>query len=88
MRRERLVQLVAVVGLLGLGLLIGRYFNMHLSWDEASRAAIGNTFRTWFWEQRRLDLLVQVTLIFAGALGVAAVLPRPGEPDNVETSER
>jgi len=32
-------------------------------------------FRTWFWEQRALDLAVQVALVFAGALGIAAILP-------------
>lgn len=32
-------------------------------------------FRAWFWEQRALDLAVQVVLVFAGALGIAAILP-------------
>lgn len=32
-------------------------------------------FRTWFWEKRGLDLVVQVVLVFAGALGIAALLP-------------
>lgn len=32
-------------------------------------------FRDWFWEHRGLDLVVQVLLVFAGALGIAAVLP-------------
>jgi len=32
-------------------------------------------FRAWFWEHRTLDLAVQVVLIFAGALGIAAILP-------------
>jgi hypothetical protein len=32
-------------------------------------------FRVWFWEKRGLDLVVQVLLVFAGALGIAAILP-------------
>ena len=32
-------------------------------------------FRTWFWENRTFDLAVQIALIFAGALGIAAILP-------------
>ena len=32
-------------------------------------------FRAWFWEQRAMDLAVQVALVFAGALGIAAILP-------------
>lgn len=38
-------------------------------------------FRTWFWEQRALDLAVQVALIFAGALGIAAILPEEDQDD-------
>ena len=32
-------------------------------------------FRSWFWEYRALDLIVQVVLVFSGALGIAALLP-------------
>ncbi len=39
-------------------------------------------FRTWFWTHRSFDLAVQAGLIFAGALGVAAVLPRRKEEDS------
>lgn len=38
-------------------------------------------FRDWFWEHRGLDLVVQVLLVFAGALGIAAVLPMEEEDD-------
>ena len=34
------------------------------------------SFRQWFWESRSLDLVAQVGLIFVGALGIAALLPR------------
>ncbi len=33
------------------------------------------SFREWFWQNRALDLAVQVGLIFVGALGITAVLP-------------
>ncbi|HOV47237.1 MAG TPA: hypothetical protein PLM06_01200 [Anaerolineae bacterium] len=38
-------------------------------------------FRTWFWTHRSFDLAVQVGLVFVGALGVAAVLPREKEEE-------
>ena len=34
-----------------------------------------SNFQTWFWERRGLDLVVQVLLVFSGALGIAAILP-------------
>jgi len=37
---------------------------------------VEGSFREWFWEHRSLDLIVQGGLIFTGALGVAALLPR------------
>lgn len=33
------------------------------------------SFQAWFWDQRGLDLIVQVLLVFSGALGIAAILP-------------
>jgi hypothetical protein len=38
-------------------------------------------FRQWFWHIRAPDLIVQVILIFAGTLGIAAVLPLEDEDD-------
>ncbi|MDX9953396.1 MAG: hypothetical protein RBT75_04850 [Anaerolineae bacterium] len=51
---------------------------------EAAHAAAESPldFRTWFWTHRSLDLAAQVGLIFAGALGVAAVLPRQREEES------
>ena len=57
------------------GLLIGMQFLSPL--DKAG----AGLFRQWLWESRGLDLLVQGGLIFAGALGVAALLPRGKEED-------
>jgi hypothetical protein len=34
------------------------------------------------WQSRSLDLAVQVGLIFVGALGIAALLPRGREDDD------
>lgn len=78
MRRERILQIGVIVALLIAGMLVGWYF--HVSAEDATSTAASNVFREWFWEQRSLDLLVQVTLIFVGALGVAAVLPKHDEP--------
>jgi len=38
-------------------------------------------FKAWFWQERSLDLVVQVALIFAGALGIAAILPGEEQDD-------
>ncbi len=84
MSRERVIQVGFIVGMLIVGLLIGWYFNadavIRSLPGDSPATATGNAFREWFWEHRGLDLLVQVALIFVGALGVAAVLPKHGEP--------
>lgn len=77
MSRERALQIGVVIALLVAGMLVGWYFSV--TPEDATSTAASNVFREWFWEQRSLDLLVQVTLIFVGALGVAAVLPKHGE---------
>lgn len=79
MNRERALQVAVVAILLIAGLLIGSLFNA--SPQDVPTTAASNVFREWFWEQRSLDLMVQVTLIFVGALGVAAVLPKHEESD-------
>lgn len=38
-------------------------------------------FKDWMWEYRSLDLLVQMALVFAGALGIAAILPAEDEDE-------
>ena len=47
------------------------------------------TFREWLWGTRSLDLAVQVGIIFVGALGIAALLPRGDEdpPEEALLSE-
>lgn len=81
MSRNRVVWILILAlvllasGLLGRGIL-----------REAKAAHQGTEtgldFRTWFWTHRSLDLAAQVGLIFAGALGVAAVLPRQKEEES------
>ncbi len=65
-----------LVLLLG-GLLIGR--TLAPVPDDEAPPLETPPFRAWFWERRTFDLLAQVGLIFAGALGVAAVLPQRQE---------
>ena len=73
LQHEHVAWVGAVVVLLIVGLLIGRQFLAPP--DDAQIAP----FRQWFWESRSLDLLAQVGLIFVGALGIAALLPRDKE---------
>jgi hypothetical protein len=73
--REHAAWIGAAVFLLIVGLLVGRQFL-----TSPDNAGVGS-FRQWFWENRSLDLLVQVGLIFAGALGIAALLPWGREED-------
>jgi len=79
MNRERMIQVVVVAAMLTVGLRIGWYFDTRPALDSYDSIATSNSFREWFWEHRSLDLLVQVALIFVGALCVAAVLPKHTE---------
>ena len=79
MRREYAPWMVVALLLLAIGLLVGR-------WAVSGRPEAGGperdpdrAFREWFWNRRNLDLITQVGLIFAGALGVAAILPGQDE---------
>jgi hypothetical protein len=71
MRSERLIWIAVIAVLLLAGWLMGRAFHVEDDYATEEIAA----FRAWFWEHRTLDLLSQVGLIFAGSLGVAALLP-------------
>ena len=53
--------------------------------ESPTPAAADNGYRAWFWSHRSLDLAIQIGLVFAGALGVAAILPRERE-DNDEVT--
>jgi hypothetical protein len=62
-------------------LLIGGLLLGQSAWTP-SEGAEGMSLRQWMWESRSLDLAVQVGLIFVGALGIAALLPRGREDDD------
>lgn len=59
-----------VFALLGLGWIFFQVVHPGASVDLGDLG-----FRSWFWEYRALDLIVQIALVFAGALGIAAILP-------------
>lgn len=81
MKRETILWSTLAAVLLFVGLAVGRTLAPGAS-DHVED--IASTFRTWFWERRTIDLLVQVGLIFAGALGVAAILPHPRETSETD----
>jgi len=70
-----LVGVIAVTA----GVFVGRWL---LADADATAVAEGpaTDFRGWFWEHRALDLVTQAALVFAGALGVSAILPGREEP--------
>jgi hypothetical protein len=75
MKREYFVWIIVIVALLFTGWLIGKLTLAKSGTDTVN----GDAFRTWFWERRGLDLAVQVGLLFAGALGITALLPERDE---------
>ena len=75
MSRENLPWLV-----LAILLLIGGWFaSQRLLSPVPARQETIETFREWLWGTRSMDLAVQVGIIFVGALGIAALLPRGNE---------
>ena len=78
MNRERLFWIVILIAVLVGSTLLGQK-----AWREsASNSEFDvDSFRTWFWQSRTLDLIVQVGLIFGGALGIAALLPGEREDE-------
>jgi hypothetical protein len=78
MTRER-VALIAGVLLL---LFAGWAFAELRSTADVRAAMPSDPFRMWFWERRSIDLAIQIGLLFAGALGITALLPdRDGDPE-------
>jgi hypothetical protein len=78
MTREQALGVVVLLLLLGGGFLIGRTLRPDRPTDmELQDFTVPHDqgFRDWFWERRTFDLMTQVGLIFAGALGIAAILP-------------
>jgi hypothetical protein len=70
MKKNVLFSIIAILVLLTLGWLLFRGLN-----SAEAISAGDDDFRVWFWDKRGLDLVVQVVLVFAGALGIAAILP-------------
>jgi hypothetical protein len=50
---------------------------MNMDARDASQSDI--SFQEYLWEQHSLDLLIQMALLLAGALGVVELLPAPDE---------
>ena len=76
MKKNTLVLTAMVLVILIGGWLLFRTLN-----SPPTASAADDGFRAWFWEKRGLDLVVQVILVFAGALGIAAILPVEDEDD-------
>lgn len=70
MNKHTFFVIVAVFVLLSMGWFLFQVMN-----SDAISTVEDEGFRAWFWEKRGLDLVVQVVLVFAGALGIAAILP-------------
>lgn len=79
MTRERAFWLFVVVALLAGGWLMARALGRDVA--TATEPAESD-FREWFWSRRALDLVAQIGLILAGALGVAAILPDAREEED------
>ena len=75
MSRENLPWLIGA-----LVLLVGGWFaSQRLLAAFPTNEGTIETFREWLWGTRSMDLAVQVGIIFVGALGIAALLPRGDE---------
>ena len=75
MKREHAVWLIIVLVLVTGGVFLGRWLVADVPAEELNQQPKDTAFREWLWERRALDLVTQAGLMFAGALGVAAILP-------------
>lgn len=75
MNRENRPWWVLALLLLAGGWFASQRMGVHTPPDPYTQ----ETFREWLWGTRSLDLAVQVGIIFVGALGIAALLPRPDD---------
>ncbi len=82
---QRVLFGVLILLLLGGGLIVGRHFDRAWSLEQTPSVvavepqAEPRIFRDWLWQHHGLELLAQVALVFAGTLGVAAILPNISE---------
>ncbi|MCB2202639.1 hypothetical protein KQH56_01395 [bacterium] len=72
--------LIVFVGIICLFLFLGLVLFKMLNQNPVNTVLDGG-FRVWFWDNKAMDLVIQVTLVFAGALGISAILPE-GENDD------
>ncbi len=76
MKRNTTILLAAVFSLLLIGCILYQTINQDVPLQPDYI-----DLRSWFWERRGLDLIVQVILVFAGALGISAILPIEDEDE-------
>lgn len=80
MSRDDLPWILLVIVLLVASYMLGqRILGLETIEPATEPAAERSTFRLWFWEERGLDIAVQIGLLFVGTLGIAALLPRTGK---------
>jgi len=70
MNKNTLYAILAIFVLLSIGWFLFQVMN-----NDVVLTIEEEGFRAWLWQKRGLDLVVQVVLVFAGALGIAAILP-------------
>ncbi|MDY6866564.1 MAG: hypothetical protein SVT56_01480 [Chloroflexota bacterium] len=74
-KRERVVRLVFILLLIVGGWAVFQLLN------PGRNIQSPDGFRQWFWHFRGLDLIAQMTLVFAGALAISALLPSEDNND-------
>ena len=79
MNRDDLAWMLLVIILLVASYLLGQRILGPDAKESIAASAEQPTFRLWFWEERGLDIAIQVGLLFVGTLGIAALLPRGGK---------
>ncbi len=70
MNRRTIFTILVIIVLLSVGWFLFRFMN-----SDVLMTVEEEGFRAWLWQKRGLDLVVQVVLVFAGALGITAILP-------------
>jgi hypothetical protein len=76
MSRDDLAWIAVAILLLAVGYLIGQRSTIP---PESAEGLEMQSLRPRLWEDRNLDLAVQVGLVFVGALGIVALLPQGRE---------
>jgi len=80
---NRLARLGLLFLMLWGGMMVWKQFSGTANPESMTR---DTSFQLWFWLQRSPDLAIQAGLIFAGALGIATLLP--GLKDIANEGER